>query len=208
MYKVFVKLASKLHNFSYKLVSALAIKCENGIHPKHRLIRYHQFFIDNILPTDKILDIGCGNGELAYDMAQKAKKVLAIDISEEKISKARENYKSHNLKFIAGDAASYDFGEQFDVIVLSNVLEHIEQRVEFLIKMKNLAPKILIRTPMFNRDWLCLYKKELGIEYRLDTTHFIEYTLQTLKQELTQAGLALADYSAQFGEIWGVVKTL
>jgi len=67
---------------------------------------------------------------------------------------------------------------------LSNILEHIENRVKFLNKIKNLAPKILIRVPMINRDWITLYKKELGVEWRLDKTHYIEYTLESFEKEL------------------------
>ena len=37
---------------------------------------------------------------------------------------------------------------------------------------------------MINRDWITLYKKELGIEWRLDKTHYIEYTLESFKEEL------------------------
>ena len=203
--KFLIKLALRLHNFSYKLCSKLAIKAEKGLHPKHRLMAYHQFFVNNITANDSLLDIGCGNGALAYDLAQKSKKVLGIDISGKNIDKAKFACKRDNLRFITGNATVYDFPEQFDVIVLSNVLEHIENRVEFLTKIKGLAPKILIRVPMLNRDWITLYKKELGIEYRLDASHFTEYTAQTLKQELRQAGLALIDYSVQFGEIWGVI---
>ena len=84
-------------------------------------------------------------------------------------------------------------------------MEHIENRIEFLNKIKNLAPKILIRVPMINRDWITLYKKELGIEWRLDKTHYIEYTLESFKKELEKAGLNLEKYSIQFGEIWAVV---
>ena len=58
---------------------------------------------------------------------------------------------------------------------------------------------------MINRDWITLYKKELGIEWRLDKTHYIEYTLESFKKELEKAGLNLEKYSIQFGEIWAVV---
>lgn len=42
---------------------------------------------------------------------------------------------------------------------------------------------------MINRDWITLYKKELGVEWRLDPTHCTEYTLESLKEELQKAGL-------------------
>ena len=59
---------------------------------------------------------------------------------------------------------------------------------------------------MINRDWITLYKKELGVEQRLDKTRYIEYTLESFKEELEKAGLNLEKYSIQFGEIWAVVK--
>jgi len=206
LYQFLAKLATQLHNFSYKLCSRLAIKAEKGLHPKHRLMSYHQFFVNNITSQESVLDIGCGNGDLSYDLAQKARKVLGIDILGESISKAKGDYKRDNLRFIEGDAVNYDFGAQFDVVVLSNVLEHIDHRVEFLIKVKGLAPKVLIRVPMLTRDWLTLYKKELGVEHRLDKTHHIEYTVGAFKEELQRAGLHLESYSVQFGEIWSQAR--
>ena len=88
---------------------------------------------------------------------------------------------------------------------MSNVLEHIDKRVEFLMSLKKLAPKFLIRVPMLNRSWIDVYKKELGLEYLLDKTHFIEYTFEGFKEEVGKAGLRVLDYSIQFGEIWAVV---
>lgn len=196
----------RLDNFIYQIVSSLATKLENGLHPKHRLMNYHNFFIANINNNDTILDIGCGNGSLAYDLAKKAKKITAIDLNEKNIAKAKKNYSSENIEYIIGDAISYEFTERFDVVILSNVLEHIKQRIEFLRKIKHLAPKILIRVPMINRDWITLYKKELRIEWRLDKTHDVEYTLENFQKELSTANLYLKNYSVQFGEIWAVVQ--
>ena len=42
-----------------------------------------------------------------------------------------KNYKNQNLKFIHGDAFAID-PFKADVIILSNVLEHIEDRIIFL----------------------------------------------------------------------------
>ena len=89
IYKILIKFALKLHNFSYKLASRLAIKVEGGLHPKHRLMNYHKFFVDNIEASDTVLDIGCGNGALAYDVAKKAKKVVGIDLNKENIKIAK-----------------------------------------------------------------------------------------------------------------------
>lgn len=90
--------------------------------------------------------------------------------------------------------------------MLSNVLEYIENRVEFLRIIQTLAPKILIRVPMINRDWITLYKKELGVQWRSDTTHFTEYTLGSFQEEIERVGLRVGYYSIQFGEIWTEVR--
>ncbi|MDD4990304.1 MAG: class I SAM-dependent methyltransferase [Candidatus Pacebacteria bacterium] len=205
MWKTLTKTVLKLHNFAYKLSSVLAIKQE-GKHPKHRLTSYHRFFLDNIQKGNKVLDIGCGWGELAFDLAKKAKKVVAIDLNEAYLKKAKQKNSLPNIEYVLGDATTYSFKEHFDVVVLSNVLEHIEKRVEFLRKIKPLANKFLIRVPMLNRDWIVLYKKEMGVEYFLDKGHFTEYTLEELQAELSQAGYTVENYSIQFGEFYFQAK--
>lgn len=194
-----------LSNLLYKIVSFLAIKNEGGLHPKHRLIGYHQFFLDNVSKDDKVLDIGCGNGSLTFDVAQKVKSATGIDIERKNIEKAKLEYSRPNITYIVGDATRDLGGDKFNVIILSNVLEHIENRVVFLRSIRGLASKYLIRVPMFDRDWIVLYKKELGLEWRLDMTHYTEYTRASFEQEVAEAGYKVASLSVQFGEIWAVL---
>lgn len=152
----------RLDNYLYHWISRFAISLENGIHPKHRLMKYHDFFISNIKQYDSVLNVGCGNGSLTYDIALKAKEVYGIDINQNNINFAIKNFKRQNIHYIHGDATKYTFKRKFDVIVLSNILEHIENRRYFLEELKKLTNRFLIRVPMINRSWVTLYKKELG----------------------------------------------
>lgn len=196
----------RAHSFAYSWAGRLSTKVEgSGLHPKHRIMNYHKFFVDNVTENDTVLDIGCGNGALTYDVARKAKKVVGIDLNEQNITNAKNKFSRENIEYLYGDALTDLSDEKLDVIILSNVLEHIDKRVEFLTSLKKLAPKFLIRVPMLNRSWIDMYKKELGLEYRLDKTHFIEYTFEEFKEELDETGLSVFDYSIQFGEIWAVV---
>ena len=204
--QIFIKILLWLDNYIYHIISHVASKLNNNIHPKHRIMNYHQFFLDNISYNSKILDIGAGIGVLAYDIAKKAQEVLAIDINKNNIEIAKKKFNRNNIKYIVGDATEYEFKEKFDYIILSNVLEHIEHRIEFLKKIKHLTKYFLIRVPMINRSWLPLYKKELGFEYRLDSSHYIEYTFNTFSKEIESVGLKLISYSIQFGEIWAKVS--
>jgi len=202
-----VKWSLILHNNSYHLCSMLSTALEpGGIHPKHRLMKYHDWFLRHIDREWTVLDVGCGNGALTYDLAGKAKRVIGIDINSNNINRARQDFKRENITYIAGDATTFDFKEKVDIIVLSNVLEHIQNRVDFLKKLSKLSDKFLIRVPMFNRDWITLYKKELGVEWRLDKTHYVEYTLESFTKELKEAGLSIIKYDVKFGEIYSICK--
>jgi 2-polyprenyl-3-methyl-5-hydroxy-6-metoxy-1,4-benzoquinol methylase len=188
-----------LHNQAYTQISGNAVRLHNGKHPKHEIIDYSQYFLDNIDPTDTVIDIGCGNGMNAARIASKAKSVTGIDISRNSIEYAKEHSYGDNLEFIHGDATTYAFVEKYDKAILSNVLEHIDDRVTFLQKVSKLADEILIRVPLITRDWLAVYKQQQGYEYRLDTTHFIEYTEGSLRKELETAGLKAGEMRIAFG---------
>jgi len=95
--------------------------------------------------------------------------------------------------------------DKFDKIILSNVLEHISERVEFLQSLHKLAETILLRVPLVTRDWLAVYKKEHGYKYKLSSDHKIEYTEEILQDELAQSGWKIESLQIRFGEVWAVV---
>jgi ubiquinone/menaquinone biosynthesis C-methylase UbiE len=74
------------------------------------------------------LEIGCGTGKNTVWLLTKTKKITAVDLSEEMLSKAKEKIKSKNVRFIQADIThSWDFiKEKYDLVGFSLVLEHIE----------------------------------------------------------------------------------
>lgn len=200
------KIVVCLYNFSYAVLSSLAVRFGKGVHPKHRILKYHEFFLEHISSKDCVIDIGAGSGLIAYEVSKKAKNVVGIEIDINKVKQAKKIHHRRNLKFIQGDATVYPFKEKFDAIILSNVLEHIEKRIDFLKSLHKISDNILLRVPLITRDWLPVYLKSRGFEYRLDKTHFIEYTIDNLKKELAESRWKISSYQIYFGEIWGVVK--
>jgi len=193
-----------MHNWSYHLISLFA--SFDGTHPKHDILKYHEFFLDRISSIDTVLDVGSGSGKVAYELAGKAAHVYGIDIRPVNVERARKAYQANNLSFIEGDATVHDFDRPVTVIVLSNVLEHIEDRVGLLQKLSQLAPKILIRVPMITRDWITVFKRNEGFEYRLDDTHYIEYAIESFEQEMKEAELQITELKVEFGELYAVVQ--
>ena len=59
---------------------------------------------------------------------------------------------------------------------------------------------------MINRDCITIYKKDIGLDYRLDPTHYIEYTFEDFKKELDEAGIDIVEFELKFAEIYAVCK--
>lgn len=177
-----------------------------GVHPKHRLTRYHDFFVARIAPGSRVLDIGCGYGAVARSIASRVSgsSVVGVEIDQGRLTQARSGEVPANLSFIEADARSHLPAGPWDVIVLSNVLEHIEDRVGFLGDiLRNARPaKVLIRVPLFERDWRLPLRRELGVSYFSDPEHFIEPRLDELRQETAMAGLKPVETITLWGEIW------
>ena len=199
-----LKLLFSLEDLIYGAQGQMAIAYDGGIHTKHRHLKYHDFFTGRIVKSDRVLDIGCGNGAVAFDVTKIAEEVIGIDINAENIAVARRSYQHSNLEFRVGDALEALPKEKFNVVILSNVLEHLPGRPAFLRRVKEtLGPeRILIRVPVFERDWRVPLRKELGVDWRLDDTHEIEYTLESFAEEMFEAGLKSDHLEVHWGKIW------
>ncbi|MBF0166130.1 MAG: class I SAM-dependent methyltransferase [Alphaproteobacteria bacterium] len=201
----------RLDNRLYEYQSRLAKDYGHGDHPKHRLTNYHDFFVSHAIQDEHILDVGCGQGQLAFALASRAGAVVTgIDLSLENIERAKALFSHPNLTFVTGDALTALPSGRFDTVVLSNVLEHLPQRPEFLLRLLAMtgARRILLRVPMFERDWRVPLKQELGIEWRTDPTHETEHTHQAFVEDLADASLAIVQEEIRWGEIWAVAAPL
>lgn len=65
----------------------------------------------------RVLDVGCGPGRHAVELAKRGCVVHGIDISEAFIDVAREDAGSLNATFSVADARSMDFESEFDVAI-------------------------------------------------------------------------------------------
>jgi SAM-dependent methyltransferase len=192
----------------YPLQGELAAAYGDGVHPKHRLMRYHDFFVNRVRAGERVLDLGCGIGAVAYDVAKSVDvDVVGIDIHEGNIAVAKQRYAHPHIRYIVGDVLKELPGEHFDVVILSNVLEHLPNRSEFLkgVQAAVTPQRFLIRVPLFERDWRVPLKRELGVEWRLDNTHEIEYTLESFAEELQKSDLRISHQEVRWGEIWAEV---
>jgi SAM-dependent methyltransferase len=92
------------------------------IHEKYsysrRLFRLRQLLAENILPGERVLDVGCGDGELAWLIMQERPdiKVQGIDVL------VRQRTKVPVSSF---DGKRFPYADNsFDVVLFSDVLHH------------------------------------------------------------------------------------
>jgi SAM-dependent methyltransferase len=82
----------------------------------------------SIRPGDVVLDIGCGLGRLSRALAGRAQKVIALDVSEEMLVRARElNAQVPNVEWVLGNGVSLEGvrDASVDVVVSHVVFQHI-----------------------------------------------------------------------------------
>ncbi len=96
---------------------------------------------------ENCLEIGCGTGKNTEYLLTKSKHVIAVDLSDEMLKKARLKITAANVQFIQADiTAEWTFVKKhFDLVTFSLVLEHIEnlngifKKVSDIISSKGLV---------------------------------------------------------------------
>src|SRR6056297_2159657 len=69
-----------------------------------------QWIQNNVKPMSSILEVGCGPGKLAYNLAKKNHSVLALDQNQAMIQFARQKYGQHsNLNLMFHISSAIDF---------------------------------------------------------------------------------------------------
>jgi len=79
---------------------------------------------------ERILDVGCGTGQLADIISFSGAEVTGVDASPEMIKKARENYP--DIKFLVKNATHLGFDSIFDAVFSNAALHWISQQEEAL----------------------------------------------------------------------------
>jgi len=93
----------------------------------------------NSIHFDSCLEIGCGTGKNTEWLISKAKTILAVDLSDEMLTNAKNKIQSGKVKFIQADIKeewSFIKNEKFSLVTFSLVLEHIENLEKIFEKLK------------------------------------------------------------------------
>lgn len=107
----------------------------------HFVYTYGMGLIDLLAPKahERILDLGCGSGELTAKIAELAGEVVGIDTSREMIAKAKAQFPA--CRFEVADATEFGFDRPFEAL-FSNATLHwvLDYKMAIAQMYANLAP--------------------------------------------------------------------
>lgn len=161
----------------------------------------------------RLLDYGCGSGWLSIEAARKgASFVLGVDAEEAILETARYAAGKAGVddacRFMVSDGFPECSGQEpFDIIILKDVIEHIEEDGEILsgaaARITTVGSVIVSTQNAFSINYLLegtynrflLGKKDW---YGWDPTHLRFYTPLSLKKKLKAAGLQIAAWRSVY----------
>lgn len=157
-------------------------------HPVRRL----DFMLSGIRAGDRVLDLGCADGSISSMIASKGAEVVGIDHNPALVDSASRRYP--DIQFIAADARDYlKTAKPFDVLILSHILEHLDEPAAFLREFAPQFQRIYIEVPDFDATHLNKMRLDRGraLVYQ-DNDHIAEFDRCELKALIAEAGLVVA----------------
>jgi SAM-dependent methyltransferase len=146
--------------------------------------------------STKVLDVGCGKGLITKLIEKEFPEVFidAIDISTVAIQQAKSV--ASRINFSVNDAIDFrGFGYKYDVILLNNIYEHLENPVGVLVNLKEILSTdgvFVISTP--NRyNTRNVLKKLFGMRISIPKYHITEYSIGQLYDHHLYAGLRVKE---------------
>jgi tRNA (uracil-5-)-methyltransferase TRM9 len=104
--------------------------------------------LEQIVPSDNLLDLGCGNGELGRELARRghAGSYIGLDFSPPLLEQATPDQPS-NIRFVQADLSTSEWddsvsGRHFDAVLAFAVLHHlpgVSLRLQIMHKVRPLV---------------------------------------------------------------------
>ncbi|MFG1710813.1 methyltransferase domain-containing protein [Nonomuraea sp. M3C6] len=100
-----------------------------SLHPEIQRVRTAALEVFAPTEGERLLDAGCGVGEVARQLATRVGptgSIAAVDLSEDAISTARARHDGSPITYAVGDVTALDFPEgHFDGVRCERVLQHL-----------------------------------------------------------------------------------
>lgn len=139
-----------------------------------------------------ILDYGCGVGTVDFYLAKNGSNVIGLEISKKAIDICRDSANSIGVsKYCKFHQINTKLNKKFDLIICSEVIEHVKDDIGLLKRLSKLLKKkgyIFISTPSINAP---LYKAGLLTSFDKKVGHLRRYHPEELKTLVIKMNLKI-----------------
>lgn len=173
--------------------------------------------LQNIAPGESVIDIACGNGTLAAEMATVASEVTAIDLDAEMIRYAasRKDFQNRHIIFANADASNLSTftDKQFNTAVTTMAIHQFDPIIahRVLSEMKRVAHRIIIADYNIPLPPTLVGLMASGIERMAGGDHYRNFrnfrSMGGLKHFTKEAGLEVISSEIRGGGVF-VVQVL
>jgi glycosyltransferase involved in cell wall biosynthesis len=211
---IWTTVTSRLHDFGVFYQRKYDVRSSDQIYDlKLGYTSSHTLALASVQPESQVLDLGCGRGLLAAQLAAKGCTVHGVDSLDSGAVRNVERYVQHDLD---KGPPELDLGD-YDAVLLLDIIEHLDSPEEFLAALRGLSgatrPSYLISVPNVAfapiRLRLLLGGFEYGREGILDLTHRRLFTFRSVRRMLRQYGYVVhsvrgvpAPFPKAFGDRW------
>lgn len=143
-----------------------------------------------------LLDVGCQEGQLRDEAAGRIASYAGLDISEERLERARARHPDCDFFWCDLDAGLPELDRRFDTIVMCAVIEHLfNQKIVFdgLARLLKPGGRIVLTTPTpFGNDVVHALGAKIGLFHpAAQDDHIVIYNRKRFAVLAGETGLAL-----------------
>jgi len=166
------------------------------------------FLLGHVAPSDRVLDVGCGEGLFASELARSGARVLGIDVAEEPLERARERDPALELRHVP-EGGEWDLADaSFDVVWAGEVIEHVADTAAWLSEVRRVlrsGGSLLVSTPAHGRLRLlvlALSRRAFAAHFDPLGDHLRFYDRETLSRLVGQFGFERVEVRRAGGPPW------
>lgn len=142
----------------------------------------------------RVLDVGCGEGQIAAELARAGFDVVGVDVAEEPLRRARSRHPALDLR-VVGDDGDWPLQDaSFDAVWAGETIEHVADTAAWLSEIRRVLRSggtLLLSTPAHGRLrmlGLALSARRLDEHFDPRSDHLRFYTPRTLARLLADFG--------------------
>src|ERR1035437_2771660 len=195
---------AKIYNAHYFLGSESEAGRETVSHIKQATAKLYLSEIRRYqgLASGRLLEIGCGEGDFLVSAETEGWQVTGVEYSAAASDRARQRLKNGEVR--CGDLPAANLAaEQFDLCVISDVIEHVRSPRNFLQEFHRVLKPggtLFIATPSID-SWSARIMRQKWMEFKAEhLTYFDRQTIQTalfksgFREIIVQAGWKILNF--------------